>query len=69
MLLAGNLAVAADQAQELFLMEGKLLALRDRLCLVTADVVHDGPYIGRLGGGRRGKKGENGNSLHFGLHL
>jgi hypothetical protein len=46
-------------------MENELLALRDRLCLVAADAVHDGPYVGRLGGGRGGKSGENRDSLHF----
>ena len=67
-LLARHFAVAAVHAQELFLMEGELLAQRDRLCLVAADVFHDSQHVGRLGGGRGGKSGENGDQLHFGLH-
>ena len=46
-------------------MEGELLAQRDRLCLVAADVFHDGLHVGRLGGGRGGKSGESGDQLHF----
>jgi len=45
-----------------------VFALLDRLCLVAAHAVHDGPHAGRLGGGRGCKGGENGDPLHFGLH-
>jgi hypothetical protein len=38
-LLACQFAVAAIQAEQLFLVKGELLALRDRLCLVAADVL------------------------------